>query len=129
MALFTMYLHSSENPWTNCGALLQWRSPEEYLLEPETEKIDVFSLGNVLYFLLTGKEPFDKMTAPEAIKLIKKGKRLSVPKEIRSSTHLFDTTVLKALDMCYVYDHKKRSSAREVADLFHQAIGELESLS
>lgn len=95
-------------------------------MQPETEKIDVFSLGNVLYFLLTGKEPFlDEMSASDAIKLIKKGKRVSVTEdEIRSSTHPFDTTVLKALDMCFVYDPEKRSSAREVANLFRQAIGE-----
>lgn len=80
-----------------------WRAPEEYLLESENEKIDVFSLGNVLYFLLTGKEPFeDDKAAPDVIvKRITEGKRVSVnDKEILKSTHPFDTTVLKALDMC-----------------------------
>jgi serine/threonine protein kinase len=36
----------------------QWRSPEEYFDEPLTEQIDVFSLGNNMYSLLTGLWPF-----------------------------------------------------------------------
>jgi serine/threonine protein kinase len=108
---------------------LQWRAPEEYLLRPENEKIDVFSLGNVLYFLLTGKEPFEDETAPPEviIKQITEGKRVAVTdKKILKSTHPFDTTVLKALDMCFVYEKKNRSSAREVANLFRDALKDIE---
>ncbi|KAL3935701.1 MAG: hypothetical protein SGBAC_008829 [Bacillariaceae sp.] len=35
-----------------------WRSPEEYKDEPLNEKIDVWSLGNNMYTLLTGLDPF-----------------------------------------------------------------------
>ena len=35
----------------------QWRAPEEYKDAPLTEKIDVWSLGNNLYSLLTGLDP------------------------------------------------------------------------
>lgn len=99
-------------------------------MKPETEKIDVFSLGNVLYFLLTGKEPFqDEMTAEDAIEHVKKGGRVSISEEIKSSTHPFDKAILKALDMCFVYDPEKRSSARAVANVLHQALEETKSLS
>ena len=96
-------------------------------MHPETEKIDVFSLGNVLYFLLTGKEPFqDEMSTPEdAIEFIKNGGRVSISEEIHSSTHPFDTTMLTALNMCFVYNPMERATAREVANLFRQAIEEL----
>jgi serine/threonine protein kinase len=36
----------------------QWRSPEEYFDSPLTEQVDVWSLGNNLYSLLTGVWPF-----------------------------------------------------------------------
>lgn len=35
--------------------LLKYRSPEEYLNNPLNEKIDVWSFGNNLYGLLTGR--------------------------------------------------------------------------
>jgi serine/threonine protein kinase len=38
--------------------LNQWRSPEEYFDHPLNEKVDVFSLGNNMYSLLTGLWPF-----------------------------------------------------------------------
>ena len=112
------------------NVFMQWRAPEEYLMQRETEKIDVFSLGNVLYFLLTKKEPFDDISPADAIKLIEKGQRLEVTdKNILKSKHPFDSTVLKALDMCFVYEPKKRASARQVANLFDQALKKVESQS
>jgi len=37
---------------------LKWRSPEEYFDKALTERVDVFSLGNNMYSLLTGLWPF-----------------------------------------------------------------------
>lgn len=86
----------------------------------------------MLYFLLTGKEPFEDDSAPPEVIIqgITEGKRVAVTdKNILSSTHPFDTTVLKALDMCFVYDKKKRPSARKVANLFRDALNPSESES
>lgn len=89
----------------------------------ETEKLDVFSLGNVLYFLLTKRAPLDEMESDETTKFIAKGGRIKVEEEeILSSTHPFDTTLIKALDMCFVFDPKKRASAREVADFIKSSL-------
>lgn len=107
----------------------QWRAPEEYKYEPETEKIDVFSLGYVLYFLLTNNFPFEDMKTVEANDYVAQGGRLNVTDEdILGSTHIFDTTVLKAMDMCFVYDPKDRPSAREVANFLHRAVQQIEAL-
>jgi serine/threonine protein kinase len=107
---------------------LQWRAPEEYKYEPETEKIDVFSLGYVLYFLLTYNLPFVDMKTEEANDHVAQGGRLIVTdEEILGSTHLFDMTVLKAMDMCFVYDPKKRPSAREVANFLNRAVQRIEA--
>jgi serine/threonine protein kinase len=35
---------------------IQWRAPEEYLDYPLNEQIDIWSLGNNMYSLLTGRE-------------------------------------------------------------------------
>ena len=106
---------------------LQWRAPEEYKYEPETEKIDVFSLGYVLYFLLTGNLPFESMETEEANDYVAKGGRLKVTdEEILGSTHLFDVMVLKAMDMCFVYEPKERPSARDVADFLYRAVQRIE---
>jgi len=69
------------------------------------------------------------MTAEDAIELIKQGGRVTISEEIKSSTHPFNITILKALDLCFVYDPEKRSSAQEVAMLIHEAIEELKFLS
>jgi serine/threonine protein kinase len=44
---------------------VQWRSPEEYKDEHINEKIDVWSLGNNFYSLLTGMYVFPWMEVPE----------------------------------------------------------------
>lgn len=54
----------------------QYRSPEEYRGDDIDEKIDVYSMGNNLYTLMTGLWPFyeeDRYTP--VIKMVKKRKR------------------------------------------------------
>ena len=38
--------------------MIQYRAPEEFLGEPIDEQIDVYSMGNNIYCLLTGLWPF-----------------------------------------------------------------------
>jgi len=47
---------------------IQFRSPEEYEYVPQTEKVDVYSFGNVLYSVLTGGYPFEKEKSKKAQK-------------------------------------------------------------
>jgi len=63
------------------------------------------------------------MDSEDAYDYIAEGGRVEVTEEdILSSTHPFDTTLLKALDMCFVYDPKKRATAKEVADFIKSVL-------
>ena len=53
----------------------RFRAPEEYAYEPETEKIDVYSMGNIVYILLTAEYPFEKMKREDMYEAIQKGER------------------------------------------------------
>jgi len=48
-----------------------WRAPEEYKDDPLDEKIDIFSLGNNFYALLTGLPPFIKLIHEDTFELKK----------------------------------------------------------
>mmetsp|Transcript_42420 Transcript_42420/g.47915 ORF Transcript_42420/g.47915 Transcript_42420/m.47915 type:complete len:567 (-) Transcript_42420:88-1788(-) len=93
-----------------------FRSPEEYQYVPQTEKVDVYSFGNVLYSVLTGGYPFEKEKSKKAQKRIQAGERPEIPISIRNSTNPFDQTMLKAIDMCWIQDPKKRASARQIQE-------------
>jgi serine/threonine protein kinase len=106
--------------------LSQFRSPEEYAYEPQSEKVDVYSLGNVLYGILTQLWPFEELkTDKKAREKVKKGERPSIDNGILNSTDPFDQAMLKAIEMCWIQDPVKRASAREVQTFI---AGELERL-
>lgn len=63
------------------------------------------------------------MDSDEGPDYIASGGRIQVEeKEILQSTHLFDTTLIKAMDMCFTFNPKKRATAREVRDFIKSAL-------
>ena len=91
-------------------------SPEEYAYEPETEKVDVYSLGNVLYFLLTRRFPWKNVKADDVYEAVMNGERPPIPKAILRSDDPFYKYTLRGINMCYEQNPRKRASAREVAE-------------
>ncbi|KAM3270342.1 serine/threonine-protein kinase STY13 isoform X2 [Capsicum chacoense] len=60
----------------------RWMAPEMIQHRPYTHKVDVYSFGIVLWELLTGMLPFQKMTAVQAaFAVVNKGVRPAIPND------------------------------------------------
>jgi hypothetical protein len=106
----------------------QWRSPEEYAFGKETEKVDVYSLGNILFFLVTqGMNPWqDEGIEPkEVYERVKDGKRPRLPHEILASSHVYERTMRRAIELCFHQDPRERASAQQVANLLATGLQEM----
>jgi serine/threonine-protein kinase len=56
--------------WTRTGAVVgtaEYLSPEQALGKPASKRSDLYSLGTVLYTLLTGRTPFQGPTIPDVL--------------------------------------------------------------
>jgi len=90
------------------------RSPEEYEYKHLTEKIDVYSMGNIFYSLLMGFKVFTDVRSSKAQKIVMAGGRPKLSEEIEKSSDPFEIVLLHAMRMCQAQDRKERASAREV---------------
>eukprot|EP00562_Extubocellulus_spinifer_P032839 CAMPEP_0178730000 /NCGR_PEP_ID=MMETSP0699-20121125/29279_1 /TAXON_ID=265572 /ORGANISM="Extubocellulus spinifer, Strain CCMP396" /LENGTH=582 /DNA_ID=CAMNT_0020381983 /DNA_START=93 /DNA_END=1841 /DNA_ORIENTATION=+ len=97
-----------------------FRSPEEYKYEAQTEKIDIYSMGNIFFSLLMDKWPYEELYKEKntavVSKLITKGKRDKLSKELLESADPIDVALRTAMEMCWEQDWKRRASARDVAN-------------
>jgi len=86
---------------TNVGELkgkLAYMAPEVFDGMPVDRTVDVFSLGAVLYELLTGHTPFHRETDLETIAALR-GAQIPPPSRVRRGIdNLLDEIVLKAMD-------------------------------
>ena len=116
---------NTTNKFRNSANLGKWRSPEEYSYEDENEKIDVWSLGLVLFFLLTGEEPFQELLDMDALMTLVKqqGKypHFRTKSRLRSK-HPFDVAMLKAMAICFIKDPDERANAQQVKEVFGKVL-------
>jgi len=103
----------------------RYQSPEEHLRKPQSEKLDVFTMGMVLYNILTNNENslFPNMSAETRHAYVKRGGTPKITdKSILKSKHPFNLIMRKALKKCWILDPKKRASAQEIADMLQGAL-------
>ena len=98
---------------TNPG---KFRAPEEYAYEIETEKIDVYSMGNVFYAILSGLMPFEGMKQKKASQYVMDGKRPEIPDEVKESDDIAIQAILAATKACWTHDPKERPPAKKIRD-------------
>ncbi|KAL7465380.1 hypothetical protein ACHAXS_005700 [Conticribra weissflogii] len=99
-----------------------YRSPEEYSYEEETEKIDIYSMGNIFYTLLTDLEPWDGIEAITAQNAVKKGLRPNVPNDKLESKDFVEVALRTAMFRCWKNDPIERPRARDIANFFSEKI-------
>jgi len=103
------------------GAGGQFRAPEEYAHQHgRTEKVDIYSLGNLVYSIVTGHWPFDDLDHAHGVReikeLVQQGRRphINIDSDVVHSTDPYVQAMLQAVQMCWKQDPHERASAQEV---------------
>mmetsp|Transcript_6140 Transcript_6140/g.7786 ORF Transcript_6140/g.7786 Transcript_6140/m.7786 type:complete len:144 (+) Transcript_6140:822-1253(+) len=100
----------------------QVRSPEEYLSNKSkhrvglTEKVDVYSLGNVFYTILTKERVYQEMTTKQAQNLVLNSTFPVIPEEKIKLYDEMEKSIVHAMKMCQVYNASVRSHAWDVEE-------------
>jgi serine/threonine protein kinase len=114
-----------------------WRAPEEMDLSHTaiiTEKVDVYSLGNVLFHILTTHAPRGKMKADRMDQVrqqVREGIRPTMLEPYSTTGGLMNQhrtvqAFLQAMDLCFHVDPSQRGTAIQVAKILHKAFKERE---
>ena len=106
------------------GAGGKKRAPEEYNRLYLTEKVDVFSLGYVIYELLTGNRPFSHSEkyregdrTYSVAEAIAKGKwSHPISKVYYNDESAWQKSVVDLVSNCWAYEPNDRPSASEIVD-------------
>ncbi|KAL9181740.1 hypothetical protein ACHAXT_012083 [Thalassiosira profunda] len=82
------------------------------------DKIDVWMMGNLIFYMTTDQYTFEKpnLTSKQAGRELLAGRRSPLPEHVAKSNDPSYVALRKALDMCWVQDHRKRPTARSISD-------------
>jgi serine/threonine protein kinase len=102
----------------------KWRSPEEYADLPLDEKVDVFSLGNNMYSLLTGLWVFFDETNSKIVQArIQRGEKAYLDPFFNRS--LADARLMEVIARCHEFDPANRPSIFDVVVFLRDAVKEV----
>ncbi|KAL7523183.1 hypothetical protein ACHAXR_000056, partial [Thalassiosira sp. AJA248-18] len=97
-----------------------FRAPEENIDAPLTEKIDVYSLGNVFYSILTGRLVWEDYEYDERTRRIVEGVNLPIPEIYNESPSSHD--LVRATYACWTNDAEERPSIFEVVEFLEESV-------
>jgi serine/threonine protein kinase len=103
---------------------LQWRSPEEYKDLPLNEKIDIFSLGNNVFSILTGLVPFYGARGPRAAKKNVLDGVAPYVDPRWSSRSFAERKLSELIHLCQAYDPDDRIDAGAAVQFLRDAVRE-----
>eukprot|EP00586_Coscinodiscus_wailesii_P018368 CAMPEP_0172497374 /NCGR_PEP_ID=MMETSP1066-20121228/99037_1 /TAXON_ID=671091 /ORGANISM="Coscinodiscus wailesii, Strain CCMP2513" /LENGTH=363 /DNA_ID=CAMNT_0013270107 /DNA_START=655 /DNA_END=1746 /DNA_ORIENTATION=- len=110
--------------YKNGGGYGQYRAPEEFDNKPLDEKIDIFSLGNNIYGLLTGLWNFYAYEDDAAIqKMIIKGDTAYVDERYETRSYA-EGALVKIMKRCWEYEPEDRPDIFEVVTFLRNAFEE-----
>jgi serine/threonine protein kinase len=96
------------------------RAPEENVDAGLSEQIDVFSLGNVFYEVLTGIELWEGYEKAEKIRRVVEGEPMEID-GIFFQTFSFEV-LAQAILLCWTYDAEERPTIFEIIKFLEQGI-------
>ena len=105
------------------------RSPEEYIDSEQSTSADVFAMGNLFYYILTGKSVWEDWQGKRYLKRVREwitsGKQPMIGEDILESQDPTDMALKTAFEMCTRFDPMERATAREVSDYLENVLNEL----
>jgi hypothetical protein len=102
-----------------------FRSPEEYAYTLESEKVDIYSMGNVFYSILTEFWPYEDESQDKAQTSVQNGARPEIPANILQSQDPMHKVLLHVIQRCWQQDPKARPTAKEVKQYLEQNMKQL----
>ena len=98
------------------------RSPEEYRNDALSPKIDVYSMGNLFYYILMGFKYFDGYKAKSAQFIVEMGGRPHLSQEIKLSRDPAIDHIVTGMRLSQAPEPDERPSAREIAGFLAEAL-------
>ncbi|GAX24697.1 hypothetical protein FisN_4Hh255 [Fistulifera solaris] len=100
----------------------EFRAPEEYLDRPLNEKIDVWSLGINMYYVLTGSTVFSKAkTTEEYQERIMNGEKPPIDQRYRERSFA-ERTMVDIIERCWIHNPDERIDIFEVVHILRNAV-------
>jgi len=111
--------------YTEGGGHGNWRSPEEYFDGDLDQQVDVFSLGNNMYSLLTGLWVFyDEDDSDKIPERVKAGEKPYIDPRYKKRS-LAEAKLAEIIDRCHSYYAQDRPSISEIVKFLRGALKEV----
>jgi serine/threonine protein kinase len=103
-----------------------WRSPEEYYDDPLDEKVDVFSLGNNMYSVLTGLWVFyDSKTEHQTVERVIGGEKPWIDPRYKDGD-IAEAKLAEIIPRCLEYYPQRRPSVFDVVGWLRAAVEDVQ---